>query len=388
MFKKYFLFFSFLTIGQIILGQNNNASRPVYFLPPVPPEVKSDGHVSFHLRAPKAAAVTLIFDGKNMSMQKDSRGVWNLTTEVMAPDIYEYNFLVDSLRITDPNNPLMKPSWQGGGESLILVPGNPPEIWEVQDVPHGAVSRQLYKSSIIGDLRDYYVYTPPGYDPDRKEPYPVLYLLHGIGDDARAWTQAGYANIILDNLIGEGKAKPMIMVYVLGYGDPHTMVSATGFDKFESGLLTEVIPGVEKNFHAASGRDQRAIAGLSMGGAEALLAGLNHPDLFAWIGGFSSAFVMYGIGAKPSKSGGQTPGVDDGIYAQNFPRLDSTINRQIKLLWISCGSSDFLLHSNKDFMQWLGSKNILYKPVETSGAHTWSVWRRNLAAFAPLLFRR
>jgi len=387
MLKIILSFLFFIAVGQPGIAQNNNTARPVFFLPPVPPEVKADGRISFHLRAPKAVSVTLQFDGKNISMQKDNRGVWNLTTDSMAPDIYEYNFLVDSLRITDPFNPLMKPSWQGGGESLVLVPGNPQLPWEAQDVPHGAVSRQLYQSSVIGDLRDYYVYTPPGYDPNRKEPYPVLYLLHGIGDDARAWTQAGFANIMLDNLIAEGKVKAMIMVNTLGYGDAHTMVSAKGFDKFISSLLTEVIPQVEKNFHAATNREQRAIAGLSMGGAEALLAGLNHPEKFNSIGGFSSAFVMYGIGTKPSSSGGQKPATDNSIYAQNFPKLDSTINNQVKLLWISCGSSDFLLHSNEDFMQWLGSKGIVYKPIKTLGAHTWSVWRRNFIAFAPLLFR-
>jgi enterochelin esterase family protein len=178
----------------------------------------------------------------------------------------------------------------------------------------------------------------------------------------------------------------MIMVNTLGYGDANNIVAPGAFNKFTDALLKEVIPEVEKKYKASKDRNARAIAGLSMGGAQAIFGGLNHTDLFAWVGGFSSAFVMYGIGAKPAGNAGQA-GPGEGIYAQNFPRLDSKVNDQLKLLWISCGTSDFLLHSNKDFMQWLTEKNIEYKKVETSGAHTWMVWRRNLTEFAPLLFR-
>jgi len=382
---KYFSFLILIFAAGISFAQNN-PSRPSFFLPPVPPEVKADGKIIFHLRAPAASQVILILEGAAMPMQKDNHGVWNITTAVMEPDIYTYNFIVDSLTIVDPSNPLIKPGYSGGGQSLVLVPATIPLSWEIQDVPHGAVTRHVYKSSIIGDQRDYYVYTPPDYDPSKKEMYPVLYLLHGIGDDARAWTQAGYANIILDNLIAQGKAKPMIMVNTLGYGDANNIVAAGAFSKFTDALLREVIPEVEKKYRVSKDRSHRAIAGLSMGGAEAILGGLNHTDMFAWVGGFSSAFVMYGIGSHPSGNSGQ-PGSDGGIYAQSFPALDSKVNDQLRLLWISCGESDFLLHSNKDFMQWLSEKNIRFKNVETPGAHTWMVWRRNLVAFAPLLFQ-
>jgi len=377
-----FAFFATSTFAQ------NNSSRPVFFLPPLPPSVQSDGKISFHLRAPKATQVMLILDGSARPMQKDKRGVWNLTTAVMEPDVYTYNFLVDSLLILDPYNNFIKPAFQGVGESLILIPGSPPKIWEVQDQPHGILSRHLYRSDIIGDRREFYVYTPPGYDPNRAAAYPVLYLLHGIGDDARAWTQAGLANIILDNLITQGKAEPMIMVNTLGYGDANTMVSAKGFDQFMKSLLEEVQPQVEKQYHVATDPAHRAIAGLSMGGAEAIFCGLNHPEIFSWVGGFSSAFVMYGIGSSSARAARKdSSGVGEGIYDQRFPNLDSGINKQIKLLWISCGSSDFLLHSNNDFMQWLSAKNIRFKDIETPGTHTWMVWRRNLEAFVPLLFR-
>ncbi|MBS1598130.1 MAG: esterase [Bacteroidetes bacterium] len=381
---KYFWSFIFILIVQGSIAQTN--SRPSFFSPPLPPQVQDDGAIQFRLRAPAASKVVLILEGKTITMEKEKYGIWKATTSAMEPDIYTYNFVVDSLTITDPSNPLVKPGYFGGGQSLVVVPAKTPQSWEIQDVPHGTVTRHIYKSAIIGDQRDFFVYTPPGYDPSKKETYPVLYLLHGIGDDARAWTQAGYANIILDNLIAQGKAKPMIIVNTLGYGDAKNIVSPGAFGKFTEALLDEVIPEVEKKYRVNPDRLQRAIAGLSMGGAEAIFGGLNHVDKFAWVAGFSSAFVMYGVGSGSfNNDNGQSAFAT--IYTKNFPNLDSKVNDQLKLLWISCGSSDFLLNSNKDFMKWLTEKNIKFKSVETSGAHTWMVWRRNLTELAPLLFR-
>jgi enterochelin esterase family protein len=170
----------------------------------------------------------------------------------------------------------------------------------------------------------------------------------------------------------------------LGYGVAGTVASPKSFDQFTKSLVEEIIPLVQKKYRASSNSSQRAIAGLSMGGAQAALAGLNHPELFHWIGAFSSAFMMYGIsgfgaGAKFSSL--------DSIYAKTFPSLDESINKQVNLLWISCGQSDFLLGNNHDFMKWLSSKKINFQFNEPPGAHTWNVWRRNLIEFAPLLFR-
>jgi len=379
---KHFCYLILILIAQSSLGQGS--PRPTFFSPPVPPQVQ-DGKISFHLRAPAATKVVLILEGKLIPMEKDKHGVWNATSGAMQPDIYTYNFIVDSLTITDPSNPLIKPAYYGGGQSLVLVPGKNPEEWEMRDVPHGTVTRHIYKSSIIGDERDFYVYTPPGYDASNKDTYPVLYLMHGIGDDARAWTQAGYANIILDNLIASGNAKPMIIVNTLGYGDADNMVAPGAFQKFTDALLNEVVPQVQTKYRASDEASQRAIAGLSMGGAEAIYGGLNHPDKFSWVAGFSSAFVMFGIGTGNMNNQGKQG--FEGIYIKNFPTLDSTVNDKLKLLWISCGKSDFLFHSNKDFMQWLAQKNIRFKGVETTGAHTWMVWRRNLIELAQLLFK-
>jgi len=231
----------------------------------------------------------------------------------------------------------------------------------------------------VGEERDFYVYTPPGYDPETKKLYPVLYLLHGFSDDASAWISVGLAHVILDNVIGQGKAKAMLIVMPLGYGAPEIVsrgVSAfrdpglrqKNVDKFREALLTEVVPRIEETYRVLKDRNSRAIAGLSMGGSESLETGLNNLDRFAWVGAFSSG----GMG-------------DD--FDRAFPALDSKANGKLRLLWIACGTDDRLIDPNRRFRAWLESKGIRHTAVETPGAHTWMVWRRNLANFAPLLFQ-
>ncbi|MES1213911.1 MAG: alpha/beta hydrolase-fold protein [Bacteroidota bacterium] len=360
-----------------------NPTGSTFTIPSLAPQVKNDGTILFRLRAPAASKVILKLENSLLPMSKDKRGTWSVNSSKMEPDIYTYTFIADSITMTDPANPLMRSSYFGGGQSLVIVPGTPPKDWEVQDVPHGTITRHLYKSNIIGESREYYVYTPPGYDPLSSQTYPVLYLLHGMGDDARGWTQSGYSNIILDNLIYQKRALPMIIVYTLGYGEPGGAMAKESFERFTQSLTDEIIPFVEKDYRADKKSSQRAIAGLSMGGAQALLAGLNHPELFQWVGGFSSAFIMYGIAAGGF---GKVSSLDS-VYSKTFPELDMSINDKIHLLWISCGTSDFLYGNNNDFMKWLDKKQVKYHKVETSGAHTWMVWRRNLIEFAPLLFR-
>src|SRR5207248_9704270 len=229
---------------------------------------------------------------------KDERGVWTLTTEPLEPDYYGYSFIADGVHLIDPANPLMKPNLLGT-TSQVHVPGSTSLPWETNSGPHGEVHHHFYKSAVVGDDRDFYVYTPPGYDARGKKRYPVLYLLHGFSDDASGWTAVGRANVILDNLIAQGKAKPMIVVMPLGYGTPEMVSHGFGafsntelrdrnFKKFSQALLTEVMPRVETAYLVAKDRNSRAIAGLSMGGSESLLTGLNALDKFAWIGAFSS----------------------------------------------------------------------------------------------------
>jgi enterochelin esterase-like enzyme len=342
------------------------------------PEVHADGSVTFRFRDPNAHEVILTLDGsKPAPMQKDDQGVWSLTTGALTPDFYGYSFVADGVGLIDPSNPLLKPNLLHTS-SQVHVPGPAALPWEVGDGSHGVVHHHFYKSAVVGDQRDFYVYTPPGYDPRAKQSYPVLYLLHGYSDDASGWTAVGRANVILDNLIAQGKARVMIIVMPLGYGAPEIVapeprgfapeLRKPNFDRFTQALLTEVMPQVEAAYRVSSDRNSRAIAGLSMGGSESLLTGLNNLDKFAWIGAFSSGGIAEDFDA-------------------DFPGLDAKANDKLRLLWIACGTDDGLIGLNRKVRAWLDSKGIHNTPIETPGAHTWMVWRRNLADFSGLLFR-
>jgi enterochelin esterase-like enzyme len=361
------------------------------------PEVAADGTVTFRLRAlnAKEVLVTGLGSGANarIAMQMDDQGVWSATVGPLKPDIYTYSFSVDGATFNDPGNPLFKTAFVGGGQSMFRVPGN--NSWDISpDVPRGAVAHYFYKSAIVGDNRDYYVYTPPNYDPNRKEPYPVLYLLHGLGDDAYAWLGVGAADVILDYLLAQGKAKPIIMVNTLGYGVQGMFAGTApsmGGDQmtpnFANSLLQEVMPQVEKLYHVSKDRNQRAIAGLSMGGAEALYTGLNHLDKFAWIASFSGAYVMWpGANAAGARGGPQT--MDAAAFPKNFPALDAKANSQLKMPWITCGADDGLLGVNHQFEEWLKTKDVKFTSSDVPGyAHVWPFWRASLTELAPQLFQ-
>ncbi len=359
------------------------------------PEVAADGRITFRLRAPDAKEVAVTGIGQRLAMQKDDQGVWTATTDPLKPDIYTYSFSVDGATVVDPANGLFKTSWGGAGQSMVHVPGD--AVWEPTNGPRGVVAHHFYHSEIIGDHRDYWVYTPPNYDPNRREPYPVLFLLHGLGDESGTWLNVGAANVILDNLINQGKARPMIMVNTLGYGTPDGSRGAMGANMiptFARALVEEVLPQVEKTYHVATDRNQRAIAGLSMGGAEATYTGLHYSDRFAYIGSFSGAFVMWPR-ANPREPGagggsrGRTPqAMEAADFEKNFPSLNaSSVNSRTRLLWIACGTDDSLMGVNRQFRTWLKSKDVHFTELEIPGfAHVWPLWRRNLAEFAPLLF--
>ena len=259
-------------------------AQPAQAPPPIQsPEVHSDNTVTFRFRDPNAKEVFLYREGaQRIAMQKDDQGVWSVTTDhPLEPDLYGYSFVADGVALLDPSNSLMKPNLLNV-QSEVHVPGPSSLPWEINDVPHGQIAHHFYRSTVVGDQRDYYVYTPPGYDPSAKKLYPVLYLLHGYSDGAEGWTAVGRANVILDNLIAQGKAKPMLIVMTLGYGEPQ-IVARTGprlsdrgllqrnYEKYRDALFTEVIPPVEKTYRVSKDRNSRAIAGLSMGGAESLL---------------------------------------------------------------------------------------------------------------------
>jgi enterochelin esterase-like enzyme len=375
--KRKLLFLALLFAASAVTSRTALPQTPPP--PVVSPEVRPDNTVTFRFRAPNAKEVAVQIEGSAnpVPMQKDQQGVWSVTTDPLTPDYYGYSFIADGVGLLDPSNYRSKPNFLYRANE-VHVPG-PSLSWESADVPHGEIHHHFYKSAVVGDHRDFFVYTPPGYDPRSKQTYPVLYLLHGHSDDASGWTAVGRANIILDNLIAQGKAKPMLIVMPLGYGEPKVLEPHSGvfhdpditqrnFDKFREALLSEVIPRVESEYLVTKDRNSRAIAGLSMGGSESLLTGLNSLDKFSWIGAFSS--------------GGFTPEFD-----KEFPALDAKTNQQLHLLWIACGTDDHLIDNNRNLRAWLASKSIKHADIETPGAHTWMVWRRNLSDFAPLLFR-
>jgi enterochelin esterase family protein len=382
------------------------AQNPGRGAPPIKsPEVSADGKVTFRLRAPNAKDVAVTGIGQRLAMQMDDKGVWSATTDTLKPDIYTYSFAVDGLTVNDPANALFKTSYGSSGNSLVHVPGSTAVSWEpAPGVARGAVTRHFYHSAIAGDDRDYWVYTPAAYDSKRKEPYPVFFLLHGLGDESGSWMNVGAANVILDNLIAQGKAKPMIMVTPLGYGNsggPGGAMSAEMIPSYARTIVEEVLPQVEKEYNVTNDRNQRAIAGLSMGGAEATFVGLNHLDKFAWIGSFSGAYVMWpgARGARPPAPAGAPPaGAGRGgrgpstVAAEaipaNFPNLDAKANSQIRLLWIACGTADGLIGVNRQFRDWLNNRDVKLTYVEIPDiGHVWPLWRQNLTDLAPLLFQ-
>jgi enterochelin esterase family protein len=365
---------SFLT-ALVLLG----ASALAQFQAPLKsPEVHADKRVTFRLKAPNAKEVFVAREGTSrVAMAKGEDGIWTLTAEGWEPDIYGYTFVVDGVSMIDPGNPWMKTNLLNLS-NMVHIPGDTPLPWEPRDVPKGALHRHFYKSAAAEDSREFFVYTPPGYDPAGKTRYPVLYLLHGYSDDASGWSVVGQAHVILDNLIAEKKAKPMLVVMPLGYGtmevirdprnafrDPNMMEK--NFGRFRTALLDEVIPQVEAAYRVDTNKKARALAGLSMGGAETLFTALNYPDRFQHVAAFS-------FGGLPQN------------FAPLFPKLTDAVNAQFSSIYIACGVDDRLIGINRQFSAWLKEKNIQHEFVETPGAHTWMVWRRNLATVASRIF--
>ncbi len=359
-----------------------SAQQPQAPPPPMSPEVHADGRVTFRFRAPNAKEVAVARAGaERLSMTRDAQGVWTATTASLPPDIYQYTFNVDGVSLLDPMNSWVSPNLLNMS-SMVRVPGASSGAdrlpWDVADVPRGRLHRHFYKSAVVGDHRDYYVYTPPGYDAARAEKYPAFYLLHGFSDDASGWTSVGQAHVIMDNLIADKKVVPMVVVMTLGYGAPEIVTRGPrapqlrqkNMDGYRDALFTEVIPAIERDYNVDPRRERRAIAGLSMGGAESLYVGLNAIDRFSWVGAFSSG----GLGPADQ-------------FAQVFPKLTAAEGKRLELLYISCGTEDGLIEANRQLRAFLKERGIEHEGVEMPGAHTWTVWRRNLAAFAPKLFR-
>ncbi len=355
---------------------------------PQSPVIGADRTVTFRLRAPNANAVTVSGIGRGgLTMTKDEQGVWSAKTDALAPNVYTYSFNVDGTTVNDPANREFQTGF-GSQQSMFFVPGEP--LWTPHpNVPKGAITRHAYHSAIAGDDREFFVYTPAGYDVHASA-YPMLVLQHGLGDDGGRWMNGGAANVILDNLIAEGKVKPMVMVTTLGYGTsggPGKAMTPDNINGFVKILLNEILPVVEKSYNVSKDRNMHAIAGLSMGGATATFTGLNHLDEFAWIGSFSGAFAMWPESTAAGATATSAP-VPPEVIAKNFPSLDAKANSSVKLLWIGCGTSDPHNTGNRQFKEWLTAKGVKFTGVETEGAaHTWDLWRKYLVEFAPLLFQ-
>ena len=367
-------------------------------------EVLPDFRVVFRIYAPKASAVTLSGDfatqgrGTAGPMQKDDDGVWSLTVGPLIPDIYSYTFNVDGVRTVDPRNPMVKVG-VSNLESMFFLPGPEAAYESVQPVPHGEVRAVWYESKTLGGPRRMHVYTPPGYERGNTK-YPVLYLIHGGGDEDSGWSTIGNAGFILDNLIAAGKAKPMLVVMPNGSitlpGVANPMGGGRGaatpeaiaariaaisklHDAFVSDLLTGIIPHVESTYRVLATRENRAIAGLSMGGAETLRAGPSNLDKFAWIGVFSMG-LQEGVNA----------GVNSDFLERNaafFADPEKT-NKQLKLFWIGVGKDDRTVTDGpRKLSETLKAHNIRHEFHESEGGHTWINWRLYLKDFTQLLFR-
>jgi len=271
--------------------------------PPIrSPEVAADRRVTFRLRAPNAKDVAVTLAGKPLPMQRDDQGVWSVTTDPLDPEYYTYSLVVDGTSINDPSNRQAQTSF-GSFQSMFVIAGADP-WFPAAGIPRGAIARHTFRSTVADDDRNFFVYTPPGYEPRRSRPYPVLYLLHGLGDDAERWMNGGAANVILDNLIAQRKAVPMVVVTTLGYGvnnGPAGAMAPESITGYAKSLLTEVMPGVEGAYNVSRNREERAIAGLSMGGAQTLYTALNNLDKFAWIASYSGAFVMWPRPTPPAQ---------------------------------------------------------------------------------------
>ena len=373
------------------------------------PVINPDGTVTFRYRAPKAVKVQvtgdflptqkMVFEMNGNKMEYDAPGVadlkegpggvWEYTTPfVVAPEMYTYTFTVDGNSVIDNNNVFVNRDI-ASLTSVLLVPkaGERSDLYAIHRVPHGTVSKVWYPSKTAGFDRRLTVYTPAGYEENAKTRYPVLYVLHGIGGDEDAWVTQGRATQILDNLIARGEAKPMIVVFTNGnisqeaaplenstnYTRPTMQLPQTMEGTFETSF-PEVVKFIDSHYRTIAKKDSRAICGLSMGGFHTLYNTINYPDLFGWSGMFSAAIGVSDTSISP-------------IYQDFDKKLATYFAKKPKLLWIGCGSTDFLIQANRDFMKKLDENKYPYTFMETDGGHIWRNWRIYLSEFVPLIFK-
>jgi enterochelin esterase family protein len=349
----------------------------------VSPEVGADRTITFRYSAPNAKAVTVNgeIDGKSHPMTMGANGLWTVKVGPLVPDIYTYSFNVDGAVALDPRNANTKYGYGNfGSVSVVQVPGDGPQFYDTKDVAHGEVRIVPYVSKTLGVSRTVWVYTPAGYDKGKN--YPVMYLLHGAGDIESGWTMIGRANNILDNLIAEKKAKPMVVVMPLGHAiqsfwaGPAKSAPAAGqqpagqLSPFANDLLNDVLPMIERNYKVSKKPTHRAIVGLSMGGIQTVNIAFNKPELFSEVGVMSSGVMNA-----------------DQTYAEFFKKAPANV-KHWKTFWIAIGKDDALMiNSAKSLDGVLSAKGIPHEYKLTEGRHEWTVWRYHLNELTPKLFQ-
>lgn len=370
--------------------------------PVVSPEVHDNNTVTFRLKAPKAVKVQVTgdflptqkiktpfgeFDGPGVAdLTENKDGVWEFTTpEPLKPELYSYTFLVDGLKITDPSN-VYQIRDVASVTNVFIIGGDRADLYKVNKVPHGTVSKVWYHSDALDLDRRLTVYTPAGYETSGKR-YPVFYLLHGMGGDENAWSELGRTAQIMDNLIAQGKAKPMIVVMTngnaaleaapgessLGFTAPSMNLPKTMEGSFEA-AFPEVVKFIDKTYRTQANKKGRAIAGLSMGGFHSMHISKQYPDMFNYVGLFSAAIM-------PGKD------VKSPIYDDLEGKLKTQFAKKPALYWIGIGTTDFLYKANEDYRKMLDEKGYKYTYYETGEGHIWKNWRIYLTEFAPLLFK-
>jgi enterochelin esterase family protein len=363
------------------------------------PEVHPDRTVTFRLRAPQAALVELtgeVVRGKGpQPMTKGSDGVWNITLGPLPPEIWIYNFRVQGIDLPDPSNISLMPRAAGAAavSSFVEVPGDKPAFYDTRPVPHGEVRMVLYESKAMGVDRYFWVYTPPGYDKSNAK-FPVYYLLHGNGETQNGWVMNGRANIILDNLIAEGKAQPMIVV--MPHGHPIQSASVGPYQEgpsaaeqglrnyklFTKELLEQIIPTVERNYRVHTDADHRAIGGLSMGAMQSVAIGLAHPELFHYVLAYSGGFGSLGVDSSGANVETQAPWKE--LLAN-----PTVAKKSLRLLFLGCGQDEAgLLGPGKKLASLLREKGIRAEWADYPGGHVFSVWRSHLNKSVPMLFQK
>jgi enterochelin esterase family protein len=360
------------------------------------PEVLPDGHVTFRLASPKAAEVVLKGNwetGSGTPLIKGDDGVWSATVGPLAPEFWTYTYSVDGAVTLDPVNSHVVRDGSRYQNSL-LVPGRGSTVYENGTIPHGDVLAVWYSSAALKMRRRMMIYTPPGYEGSTIK-YPVLYLVHGGGGDETAWDEMGLANVIMDNLIAQGNAKPMIVVMPNAYpnqyaaldigglptGPSHTVGTAGSqdFELSENEIVHDIIPFVEKNYRVLANRENRAITGLSMGGGISLSVGLKRLDVFGSVGEFSAGLFGGSAGYPPFES---IEKISPGFYKD-----PAATNKKVKLLYFSVGTEDPRLPFQKKTVEDLRLHKIDLTFKTYPGAHEWKVWRSSLADMAAMLFR-